>query len=95
MDFYATVKQVRQYLGISQEELAHALNVSYVTINRWENGKSEPNRLAKSVFFSFCSKKGIVIKEEPNLHYDHKKGGKINNYQLSMDEKRKARKTNS
>jgi len=66
MDFSSTVKQARLDIGTSQEELAHALNVSYVTINRWENGKSEPNRLAKSVFFSFCSKKGINFRDEPN-----------------------------
>jgi DNA-binding transcriptional regulator YiaG len=53
MRFSATVKQARQDMGLSQEELAHALNVGYVTINRWENGKSEPNRLAKSVCFNF------------------------------------------
>ena len=67
MDFSTTVKQARQDMGLSQEELAQALNVSYVTINRWENGKSEPNRLTKSVFFSFCKKKGIKIKEDLNV----------------------------
>ena len=66
MDFSIIIKKARLDLGMSQEELAHVLNVSYVTINRWENGKSEPSRLAKSVFFSFCSKKGIKIKEKPN-----------------------------
>jgi DNA-binding transcriptional regulator YiaG len=59
MGFSDTVKQVRQTLGISQEGLAHALNVSYVTINRWENGRTEPNRMAKTVFYAFCEKKGI------------------------------------
>ena len=66
MDFSTKVKQARHDMGMSQEELAHALNVSYVTINRWENGKSKPNRLAKSVFFTFCSKKGIKIQEGSN-----------------------------
>ena len=50
-------------MGLSQEELAQALNISYVTINRWENGKSEPNRMAKSVFFAFCEKRGLKIQE--------------------------------
>jgi len=66
MDFSTTVKQARQDMGLSQEELAQALNVSYVTVNRWENGKTEPNRLTKNVFFSFCRKKGINIKEDLN-----------------------------
>jgi DNA-binding XRE family transcriptional regulator len=64
--FSGIVKQVRQFLKISQEELAHALNVSYVTINRWENGRSEPNRIAKAVFYAFCEKKGVIIQEEIN-----------------------------
>jgi DNA-binding transcriptional regulator YiaG len=64
MGFPDTVKQVRQTLGISQEELAHALNVSYVTINRWENGRSEPNKMAKTVFYAFCEKKGVSIQGE-------------------------------
>jgi DNA-binding transcriptional regulator YiaG len=64
MSFSNTVKQVRQTLGISQEELAHALNVSYVTINRWENGRSEPNRMAKTVFYAFCEKKGVIVQGE-------------------------------
>jgi DNA-binding XRE family transcriptional regulator len=63
MGFSDTVKQVRQTLGISQEELAQALKVSYVTINRWENGKTEPNRLTKSVFFAFCEKRELSIDE--------------------------------
>ena len=27
---------------LSQEDLAQKLGVSYVTVNRWENGKFEP-----------------------------------------------------
>jgi DNA-binding transcriptional regulator YiaG len=61
MEFSAMVKKARQSLKVSQEDLAHSLNVSYVTINRWENGKSEPNKLAKTVFFAFCDKNKIDI----------------------------------
>ena len=66
MNFSTTVKKARREMGMSQEELAHALNVSYVTINRWENGKSAPNRMAKSVFYAFCEKKGLKFQEEHN-----------------------------
>lgn len=37
MGFPDTVKQARRTLGISQEELAHALNISHVAINRRES----------------------------------------------------------
>jgi DNA-binding transcriptional regulator YiaG len=63
MGFPDSVRHLRQTLGISQEELAHALNVSYVTINRWENGKTVPNKMAKMVFYTFCEQKGISIQE--------------------------------
>lgn len=63
MDFPATVKMVREKMNMSQEDLARALNVSFATINRWENGKTHPNKLTKQVFVSFCEKNGISIKD--------------------------------
>lgn len=59
MDFPAVVKYAREQTGMSQEEMAHALQISFTTINRWENGKTHPNKMAKSVFFAFCEKHGI------------------------------------
>jgi ribosome-binding protein aMBF1 (putative translation factor) len=44
-NFAETVKEVRQQLGLSQEELAHELGVSFSTINRWENSKTVPFKL--------------------------------------------------
>jgi DNA-binding transcriptional regulator YiaG len=61
MDFPSTVKYVREKLDMSQEELAHALKVSFATINRWENGKTNPNKMAKAVFFSFCKENGLEL----------------------------------
>lgn len=45
-NFPEVVKALRKQLGLSQEELAHALGVSFATVNRWENGKTSPSRLA-------------------------------------------------
>jgi putative transcriptional regulator len=50
------IKEVRSQLGLSQEELAHALGVSFASINRWENGKSSPSKLARAQFEVFCRK---------------------------------------
>jgi SNF2 family DNA or RNA helicase len=43
------IKQIRTGLGFSQVEFARALGVSFTTVNRWENGKAEPqnDRLAR------------------------------------------------
>jgi putative transcriptional regulator len=54
--FPELVKKVRSELGISQEELAHELGVSFATINRWENGKTTPFKLARAQFDAFCEK---------------------------------------
>lgn len=61
MNFPEIVKITRQKTGMSQEDLARALNVSFATINRWENGKTHPNKLTQSVFFEFCQKQGLDI----------------------------------
>lgn len=63
MDFSVIVKMVREKMNMSQEDLAHALNVSFATINRWENGKTHPNKLTMQVFISFCEQNGISVKD--------------------------------
>lgn len=63
MEFPDVVKMLREKTGMSQEDLARALEVSFVTINRWENGKTRPNKLTKSVFFTFCEKYGISTRD--------------------------------
>ena len=42
-----TIKQLRKALGLTQEALAQELNVSFVSVNRWESGKAKPSRLAQ------------------------------------------------
>ena len=55
-NFAETVKEVRQQLGLSQEELAHELGVSFSTINRWENSKTVPFKLARRQFEALCER---------------------------------------
>ncbi len=54
-NFPEQVKEVRRQLGLSQEELAQALGVSFATVNRWENGKTRPSKLALKQFTNFCT----------------------------------------
>ena len=42
MDYPKMLKEYREKVFLTQEDLAHKLGVSYVTVNRWENGKFEP-----------------------------------------------------
>ena len=46
------VKQIRQYTGLSQTEMAKKIGVQFATINRWENGHSQPTRLAGEGLFA-------------------------------------------
>ena len=41
------LKKLRQLRGWSQEDLARTLGVSFATVNRWENSKTKPSRLAQ------------------------------------------------
>ncbi|WP_218943551.1 helix-turn-helix domain-containing protein [Exilibacterium tricleocarpae] len=50
------VKTLRARLSLSQEDLAKALGVSFATVNRWENGKTTPSRLAQKQFEQFYLK---------------------------------------
>lgn len=63
MDFSIIIKNIRKSLKLSQEELARELGVSFATINRWENGKSTPSKLAIVAVKDFCSKKGLICEE--------------------------------
>ena len=51
-------------MGLSQKQLALAINVSYSTINRWENGHVVPSNLAVKSFFDFCENNFIVVPKE-------------------------------
>jgi DNA-binding transcriptional regulator YiaG len=55
-NFPGLVKEVRRQLRLSQEALAHELGVSFATINRWENAKTVPFKLARAQFDAFCAK---------------------------------------
>jgi len=59
MTFEEIIKNIREQLNITQEQFAHELNISFSTINRWENGHTSPSKLAKMRLFELCGKKNI------------------------------------
>ena len=61
MTFSKFVITVRKKLKLSQKQLASAINVSYSTINRWENGHVIPSNLAVKSFYDFCENNFIDI----------------------------------
>ena len=61
MVFSEFVISVRKKLKLSQKQLATAINVSYSTINRWENGHVIPSNLAVKSFYDFCENNFIEV----------------------------------
>lgn len=59
MQFSKFCLETRLKLNISQQALAKKLNVSFATINRWENGKSLPQKLTLYRFEKFCEENKI------------------------------------
>lgn len=40
------VRELRLRLGLTQEEFAAKLGVTFPTVNRWENRRAKPSRMA-------------------------------------------------
>lgn len=55
------IKTIRQNVGMSQEQFAKALGTTPLSINRWENGKTQPSKMAQTQLFEFCKKNNIDL----------------------------------
>lgn len=57
------IKKIRSYMNKSQEELADILGVTFASVNRWENGRAVPNKIAQSRIYDLCKKYDVPIYE--------------------------------
>ena len=57
------VRRLRSKLSLTQEELAHALGITVGTVNRWENGRFRPSKLARTTILEFARKHGVALEE--------------------------------
>lgn len=53
------VRKLRRQLGMTQEEFAHALGITVGTVNRWENKRFRPSKLARSTIIEFARRHGV------------------------------------
>jgi transcriptional regulator with XRE-family HTH domain len=51
---------------MTQEELAHALGITVGTVNRWENGRFRPSKLARATIAEFARRHGVTLNENPS-----------------------------
>lgn len=64
MTFSEKVQEARGQLMLTQMQLAAELGVAYSTINRWEQGKNQPQFLERRKFENFCKAKGVKFDED-------------------------------
>lgn len=58
------LRKIRKSLGLSQEDLARMLNVSFATVNRWEQNKNKPSRMAMKNIDAFCLENKLELASE-------------------------------
>jgi DNA-binding transcriptional regulator YiaG len=56
----SAIAAIRTRLGLTQASFAKKLGVSYVTVNRWENGHVKPSRLAIEKLEKLARKMGVL-----------------------------------
>lgn len=56
------IKKVRLDLGLSQEGLAREIHVGFTSVNRWENGHTEPSQIARYALIELCKENNIDSK---------------------------------
>ena len=55
------IKAIRFAANMNQEQFASALGTTPLSINRWENGKTLPNRMAQTQLYNFCKERAIDV----------------------------------
>lgn len=66
MNYGILIKSIRDKLLLTQTELAEKLGVSFASVNRWENGRTEPTIKAKRKIKELCIKNHINMEEYTN-----------------------------
>ncbi len=57
------IKSIRTYSGMNQEQFASNLGTTVLSVNRWENGKTIPNKMAQKQLYQFCNDNNIDISQ--------------------------------
>ena len=55
------IKNIRNLVNMNQEQFAESLGTTVLSINRWENGKTEPNKMAQKQLYQFCKNNSIDL----------------------------------
>mgnify|MGYP002419836896 FL=1 len=55
------IKALPTSANMNQEQFASSLGTTPLSINRWENGKTLPNRMAQTQLYNFCKEHSIDV----------------------------------
>ena len=55
------IKKIRLYMNMNQTEFSEQLNVTFATVNRWENGRALPNKLAQDKLYDLCKRYNVPV----------------------------------
>jgi type I restriction enzyme M protein len=58
------LRAVRDTMGITQDQLAERLGVSFATVNRWENEQNKPQKAAREAIRSLAIEAGLDVGED-------------------------------
>jgi DNA-binding transcriptional regulator YiaG len=64
------IRELRIRLGMTQEEFAHAVAVTFSTVNRWENGHAKPSKLARRAIEALARRGGPRRDSGPSVDSD-------------------------
>lgn len=59
------IRKLRQDLDMTQEGFAHEIGVTFATVNRWENGRTTPNKVAQKVLLLLEKKLRKIGSHQP------------------------------
>jgi len=74
VDVAQLVRELRRALGLTQEQFARRLDVTFGTINGWENGKHVPIPALRSRLVEIAREAGVAVPQQASSSKRAKKG---------------------
>jgi transcriptional regulator with XRE-family HTH domain len=61
MQIAPIIRDIRNQLGLTQQDLAGQLGITSSTINRWERGHAKPSKLARESLVRVAGCRGVDV----------------------------------
>ena len=60
-DMDSLIKKIRMACNMTQPEFAEALQTTFASINRWENGHNQPGKAAQKQILEYCAANQVSV----------------------------------